>query len=160
MKPLIEKIRLIPPPKYRERDILLQKIKSGDKVAKNRLAEMYLRNALSIALEVAEVSSLPLEDIFSETVIGLMERLNCPTENKNYLAFLRKGMHFAAYNYVRKNKVKLLSYENYCESIKGKYYDGENVMLKHICQIQLSQLLNSAVTTLPDREQKILNLRF
>ena len=160
MKPLIEKIRLIPPPKYRERDILLQKIKSGDRTAKNRLVEMYLRNTLRIALEAAEVSSLPLEDIFSETVIGLMERLNCPTENKNYSAFLRKGMRFAAYNYVRKNEVEFLSYEDYCESIKEKYYDGENVMLKQICQIQLRQLLDSAVTTLPDREQRILNLRF
>ena len=59
MKPLIGKIRLIPPPKYRERDILLQKIKSGDRTAKNRLVEMYLRNALRIALEAADISSLP-----------------------------------------------------------------------------------------------------
>ena len=90
MKPLIGKIRLIPPPKYRERDILLQKIKSGDRTAKNRLVEMYLRNALRIALEAADISSLPLEDIFSETVIGLMEQLNCTAEYKNYSAFLRK----------------------------------------------------------------------
>lgn len=160
MKPLIEKIRLIPPPKYRERNILLQKIKSGDRTVKNRLVEMYLRNALSIALEAAEVSSLPLEDIFSETVIGLMERLNCPTENKNYLAFLRKGMCHAAYNYVQKNETKFLSYEDYCESIKYKYYDGESVILKHVYQIQLRQLMNNAVTILTEREQKILNLRF
>lgn len=160
VKPLIEKIRLIPPPKYGERNILLQKIRSGDRTAKNRLVEMYLRNALSIALEAAEVSSLSLEDIFSETVIGLMERLNCPTENKNYSAFLSKGMRFAAYNYVQKNEVKFMSYKDYCESIKGKYYDGESVMIKHICHIQLQQLLDSAVTTLTDREQRILNLRF
>ena len=160
MKPLIEKIRLIPSPKYRERDILLQKIKSGDKEAKRRIVEMYLRNAFRIALEAADVSSLPLEDIFSETVIGLMERLNCTAESKNYSAFLRKGMYLAAYNYVRKNEVKFTSYEDYCESIKEKYYDGENVMLKYIYQIQLRQLINSAVTPLPDREQKILNLRF
>ena len=160
MKSLIKKIRLIPPPKYRERDILLQKIKSGDRNVKNRLIEMYLRNALCIALEVAEVSSLPLEDIFSETVVGLMERLNCPTKNKNYSAFLRKGMYLAAYNYAQKNETKFMSYDEYCESIKEKYYDGENVMLKHICQFQLRQLMNNAVTTLIDREQRILNLRF
>lgn len=160
MEQIIKKIRLIPPPKYRERDILLQKIKSRDRTAKNRLVEMYLRNALRIALEAADVSSLPLEDIFSETVIGLMERLNCTAESKNYSAFLRKGMYLAAYNYVQKNEVKFMSYEDYCESIKCKYYDGENVMLKHICQFQLRQLINSAVTTLTDREQRILNLRF
>ena len=160
MKPLIEKIRLIPPPKYRERDILLQKIKSGDKTAKRRIAEMYLRNALRIAIEAAEVSSLPLEDIFSETVIGLMERLNCPTENKNYSAFLRKGMRFAAYNYVQKNEMKFMSYDEYCESIKYKYYDGESVILKHVYQIQLRQLIDSAVTTLTEREAAILKLRY
>lgn len=160
MKPLIEKIRLTPPPKYRERDILLQKIKSGDKAAKNRLVEMYLRNALRIALEAADVSSLPLEDIFSETVIGLMERLNCTAEHKNYSTFLRKGMYLAAYNYVQKNETKFMSYDEYCKSIKYKYYDGESVILKHVYQIQLRQLMNNAVTTLTEREQKILNLRF
>ena len=40
MKPLIERIRQIPPPQYREREILFQKIKSGDKTAKNRLVKM------------------------------------------------------------------------------------------------------------------------
>ena len=104
MKLLIEKIRLIPPPKYREREILFQKVKSGDRNAKNRLVEMYLRNALRIALEAAEASSLPLNDIFSETVIGLMERLNCPTENKNYSAFISARMHIKADNYVRDRK--------------------------------------------------------
>ena len=92
MKPFIERVRQIPPPKYREREILFKKIKSGDNTVKKRLVEMYLRNALHIALEAAEISSQPLEDIFSETVIGLMKRLNCPTENRNYPAYLRTGM--------------------------------------------------------------------
>lgn len=161
MKSLIEKIRLIPPPKYRERDILLQKIKSGDRTAKNRLVEMYLRNALRIALEAADASSLPFEDIFSETVIGLMERLNCPTENKNYSAFISAGMHIKAYNYVRENDVKLMSYEDYCEKIKEKYYDGEKFMIRRLYLKQLNETLSKVLfKNLTDREKRILNLRF
>ncbi len=161
MKPLIEKIRLIPPPKYREREILFQKVKSGDKTAKNRLVEMYLRNALRIALEAAEVLSLPLEDIFSETVIGLMERLNCPTENKNYSAFISAGMHIKAYNYVRENDVKFMSYEDYCEKIKEKYYDGEKFMIRRLYLKQLNETLSEVLfINLTDREKRVLNMRF
>lgn len=161
MKPLIEKIRLIPPPKYREREILFQKVKSGDKTAKNRLVEMYLRNALRIALESAEVSSLPLEDIFSEAVIGLTERLNCPTENKNYSAFISAGMHIKAYNYVRENNVKFMSYEDYCEKIKKKYYDGERLIICRLYLEQLNETLSEVLfKNLTDREKIILNLRF
>lgn len=161
MKLLIERIRQIPPPKNKEREILFQKIKSGDKTAKNRLVEMYLRNALRIALEAADISSLPLDDIFSETVIGLMERLNCPTKNKNYSAFITAGMRIAAYNYVRKNDVKLMSYEDYCEKIKEKYYDGEWFLIRHIYLEQLNETLSEVMfKNLTHREEKILKLRF
>ena len=148
MKLLIEKIRQIPPPQYGEREMLLQKVKSGDRAAKNRLVEMYLRNALHIALEAAETSSLPLEDIFSEAVIGLMERLNCPTENKNYSAFISAGMRIKAYNYVRKNDVKFMSYEDYCEKIKKKYYDGERLMIRRLYLEQLHKTLSETVRKL------------
>ena len=161
MKPLIEKIRQIPPPKYREREMLLQKVNFGDKTVKNRLIEMYLRNALHIALEAAEISSQPLEDIFSETVIGLIERLDCTATYKNYSAFIRAGMRIKAYNYVRKNDVKFMSYEDYCEKIKGKYYDGERLMIRRLYLEQLHETLSEVLfINLTDREKIILNLRF
>lgn len=161
MKPLIERIRQIPPPKHKERDVLLLKIKSGDKTAKNRLVEMYLRNALRIALEAAEASFLSLEDIFSETVIGLMERLNCTPTYDNYSAFISAGMRIKAYNYVRKNNVKFISYEDYCEKIKEKYYDGEKFVLRRLYLKQLNETLSDVLLKkLTDREKKVLNLRF
>lgn len=161
MKPLIERIRQIPPPQYREREILFQKIKLGDKTAKNRLVEMYLRNALHIALEAAEISSQTLEDIFSETVIGLIERLDCTATYKNYSAFISAGMRIKAYNYVRKNDVKFMSYEDYCEKIKGKYYDGERLMIRRLYLEQLHETLSEVLyKNLIDREKRVLNLRF
>ena len=161
MKPLIERIRQIPPPQYREREILFQKIKSGDKTAKNRLVKMYLRNALRIALESAEVSSLPLDDIFSETVIGLMERLNCTATYKNYSAFISAGMRIKAYNYVWENDIKFMSYEDYCEKIKGKYYDGEGLIIRRLYLEQLHETLSGVLfINLTDREKRVLNLRF
>ena len=161
MKPLIERIRQIPPPQYREREILFQKIKLGDKTAKNRLVEMYLRNALHIALEAAEISSQTLEDIFSETVIGLIERLDCTATYKNYSAFISAGMRIKAYNYVRENDVKFMSYEDYCEKIKDKYYDGERLIIRRLYLEQLNETLSEVLfKNLTDREKIILNLRF
>lgn len=161
MKPLIEKICQIPPPQYRERGILFQKVKFGDKNAKNRLVEMYLRNALHIALEAAEISSQPLEDIFSETVIGLIERLNCTATYNNYSAFISARMRIKAYNYVRKNDVKFMSYKDYCEKIKCKYYDGEGLMIRRLYLEQLNEILSEVLyKKLTDREKRVLNLRF
>lgn len=92
---------------------------------------MYIKNALRIALEAAEVSSLPLED-------SLMERLNCPTENKNYSAFISAGMH-----------------------IKDKYYDGERLMIRRLYLEQLNETLSEVLfINQTDKEKRVLNLRF
>ena len=164
MKPLIEKIRLIPPPKRNEREILLKKMKLEDKSAKIRLVEMYLRNALRISLEYSEKSSLPLDEIFSKVVIGLIKRLNNPTKNKNYLAYIHNGMRSDAEVYIKKYAVKFLSYEEYCKKIKDKiFYDGEKFLIHRLYIKQLNLLLNSVLSLsylLTYSEETILRMRY
>lgn len=163
MKPLIEKISLIPPPRKRECGILLEKLFAGDKAAAGRLVEMYLRNALRISLEAAEEFSMPLDEIFSATVIGLAESFRKPTNCINYSAHINNSMKAGAYNYIKKNQTQFLSYEEYCESIKEQAsYDGEKQMIHQIYLQQLNRLLNDAMHSymMNDRDVKILSLRF
>lgn len=163
MKPLIEKIRLISPPRPRECGILLEKLFAGDKAAASRLVEMYLRNALRISLEAAEEFSMPLDEIFSETIIGLAESFRKPTNCINYSAHVNNSMKAGAYNYIKKNQTQFLSYEEYCEKVRDKaFYDGEKLMIHRIYLQQLEQLLDDAMHSflMDDRDIKILNLRF
>lgn len=163
MRPLINKIRKIQPPRKRECRILLEKLFAGDKAAASRLVEMYLRNALRISLETAEKFSMPLDEIFPETVLGLSEALHKKSNATNYLAYIDHGMRAKALNYVRKNKNDFLSYEEYCENIKDQAsYDGEKQMIHQIYLRQLNRLLNDAMHSymMDDRDVKILSLRF
>lgn len=164
MKPLIEMIRLIPPPKRNEREKLLNKIKSGDKSAKSRLVEMYLRNAVRVSLEAAEMFSLPLDEIFSKVVLGLIKRLDYEPKTKNYSAYIHNGMCFDAKFYVKKNTSKLLSYEEYCEKNKDKFfYDGEKFLINRIYIKQLNRLLNNVLSLsylLTYSEETIIRMRF
>lgn len=163
MRPLINKIRKIQPPQTRECGILLEKLFAGDKAAAKRLVEMYLRNALRIALEVAEEFSMPLDEIFSETVMGLTEALHQRSNATNYLVHIHHRMQSKALNYVRRNKMQSLSYEEYCEKIKDKAsYDGERLMIHRIYLQQLNKVLDEAMRSwiMDDRSVKILSLRF
>lgn len=163
MRPIVNKISKIQPPQTRECGILLEKLFAGDKAAAKRLVEMYLRNALRISLEVAEKFSLPLDEIFSETVMGLTEALHKKSNATNYLTYITHKMSSKALNYVRRNKKQFLSYEEYCEKIKDKaYYDGERLMIQRIYLQQLNKVLDEAMRSwiMDDRSVKILSLRF
>lgn len=163
MRPIIDKIRKIQPPQTRECKILLEKLFAGDKAAAKRLVEMYLRNALRIALEVAEEFSMPLDEIFSETVVGLTEALHQRSNATNYLVHIHHRMQSKALNYVRRNKMQFLSYEEYCEKIRDKAsYDGERLMIHRIYLQQLNKVLDEAMHSwiMDDRSVKILSLRF
>ncbi|MCM1007600.1 MAG: sigma-70 family RNA polymerase sigma factor [Ruminococcus flavefaciens] len=163
MRPIVNKIRKIQPPQTRECGILLEKLFAGDKAAAKRLVEMYLRNALRISLEVAEKFSMPLDEIFSETVMGLTEALHKKSNATNYLTYITHKMSSKALKYVRRNKKQFLSYEEYCERIKDKaYYDGERLMIQRIYLQQLNKVLDEAMRSwiMDDRSVKILSLRF
>ena len=105
MKPLIEKIRLIPPPKANEyKDLYLRK-KNDDSKAVNRTIEMYLRTALRLSIAAAEKYSFPLDEIFSEAVIGLAEYANRydPQNYKSFVSCIISGIRKGINAYIRQN---------------------------------------------------------
>lgn len=63
MKPLIEIIRLIPPPKANEYKDLYLKKKNDDFKAVNRIIEMYLRTALRLSIPKVKQLKQKINDL-------------------------------------------------------------------------------------------------
>lgn len=69
---LIDRIRDIKPPQMGEMNTLLPKAKAGNKIAKDRLVEMYLKVVLRQAMWFSEKYRVPVEEAFQEGVVGLL----------------------------------------------------------------------------------------
>lgn len=105
MQDLIEKIRQITPPRTNECKALYERKANGDSKALSRIIEMYLRTALRFSLNAAEKTSLPLDEIFSEAVIGLSEaasRCDC-LNNSPPVNFIISGIRQGIKAYIRRN---------------------------------------------------------
>lgn len=105
MQELIEKIRRIPPPGSNECKTLCERKENGDSKALNRMIEMYLRTALKFSLAAAEETSLPLDEIFSEAVIGLSEAVNRYDHqtHKAFASYVISGIRQGINAYIRQN---------------------------------------------------------
>lgn len=186
MQELIEQIRRIPPPKANEYKVLYQRKKNGDSKALRKIIEMYLRTALRLSLAAAEKFSLPLDEIFSEAVIGLAEYVNRydSQNHKIFAGYIISGIRKGINAYIRQNsryniplpvrfeenvkEVQLaiyytenpMSYEEYCENNKNIVYDGESYLIDHIYWTDVKETLDTVLDTLSEREQKIIRLKY
>ncbi len=82
LKPLIDEIRLIRPPQFRELSGIIYQAKEGNKYARNRIVEMHLRIAIRIGLQRAEQYDTDLVDCIGDACVGLLtavERYNPDT---------------------------------------------------------------------------------
>lgn len=68
----IDKVKMIKPPQYKEMAGIVYQAKEGNKYAKNRIVEMYLRMALRIGLQRAEQYDADLVDCIGDACIGLI----------------------------------------------------------------------------------------
>lgn len=105
MQELIEKIRRIPPPKSNECKTMCEGKENGDSKALSRMIEMYLRTALRLSLTAAEQTALPLDEIFSEAVIGLSEAANRydHRNHKSFIGCIMSGIRQGIKAYIRQN---------------------------------------------------------
>lgn len=105
MRNLVEQISHINPPRANEYKELYLRKQNGDSKATNRMIEMYLRTALRFSLDAAEKTSLPLDEIFSEAVIGLAEYVQRYDLQKNRLfsSYIISGIHQGINAYIRQN---------------------------------------------------------
>ena len=76
LKPLIDGIRLIRPPQFRELSGIIYQAKEGNEYARNRIVEMHLRIAVRIGLQRAEKYDADLIDCIGDACIGLLTAID------------------------------------------------------------------------------------
>lgn len=69
---LIDEVRMIKPPQYREMAGIIYQAKEGNEYAKKRIVEMHLRMALRIGLQRAEQYDADLVDCIGDACVGLI----------------------------------------------------------------------------------------
>lgn len=106
MEPLITKIRCIAPLRPYECQQLIQQVRSGDKNAKKRLVEKYLRYALKFSLDAAEEHHMPLDELFSEAAVGLVENVEkyVTTSPVHFTARIIPSIMHSVSRYVHENQ--------------------------------------------------------
>lgn len=72
LKPLIDEIRLVRPPQFRELSGIIYQAKEGNEYARNRIVEMHLRIAVRIGLQRAEQYDADLVDCIGDACVGLL----------------------------------------------------------------------------------------
>ena len=72
LKFLIDEIRLIRPPQFRELSGIIYQAKEGNEYARNRIVEMHLRMAVRIGLQRAEQYDAALVDCIGDACVGLL----------------------------------------------------------------------------------------
>lgn len=72
LKPLIDEIRLIRPPQFRELSGIIYQAKEGNEYVRNRIVEMHLRIAVRIGLQRAEQYDADLVDCIGDACVGLL----------------------------------------------------------------------------------------
>ena len=76
LKPLIDEIRLIRPPQFRELSGIIYQAKEGNEYARNRIVEMHLRIAVRIGLQRAEQYDADLADCIGDACVGLLTSID------------------------------------------------------------------------------------
>jgi len=73
---LINEVRKIVPPQWKEFEQLKYQIREGNQYAKNRVIEMYLRLAIKMAFQRSETYDVEFSDLLSDAFIGLINAVN------------------------------------------------------------------------------------
>lgn len=76
LKELVEEVRNIIPPQWREFGTLKYQVLEGNQHARERIIEMHLRIALKIALQRAELYDMDISDAVGEACVGLVKAVD------------------------------------------------------------------------------------
>ena len=154
-----------------EEAALLQKLASGDTSVRETLIVRNLRLVVYIARKF-ESSGVGIEDLISIGTIGLIKAVNtfCPDRNIKLATYSSRCIENEILMYLRKNAP--LKNEISIDEPLNVDWDGNELHLsdilgsdsdtvhRHIEQESENRLLLACVATLPEREQRIMRLRF
>ncbi|WP_078554826.1 RNA polymerase sporulation sigma factor SigE [Bacillus alkalicellulosilyticus] len=162
----------LPPPLTKEEEAhLLQKLPTGDKVARSMLIERNLRLVVYIARKF-ENTGINIEDLISIGTIGLIKAVNTfnPEKKIKLATYASRCIENEILMYLRRNN-KIRSEVSFDEPLNIDW-DGnelllsdvlgtdEDIITKGIEEKVDRKLLVKALYTLNDREKQIMELRF
>ncbi|HHW57688.1 MAG TPA: RNA polymerase sporulation sigma factor SigE [Clostridia bacterium] len=162
----------LPPPLSGEEEVyLISKMEKGDNEAKTILIERNLRLVVYIAKKF-ENTGVGIEDLISIGTIGLIKAINTfnPKKKIKLATYASRCIENEILMYLRRNnKTKL---EVSFDEPLNVDWDGNELLLsdilgtdnetvyKYLEEEVEKELLDSALKKLPDREKKIIRLRF
>ena len=161
LKHIINYISNIRPPRRNEFDKLYLQAKNGNSFAKNRILEMYMRQAVQQALNFSKKCYFPIADCIQEAFVGLI------------LGFekydINRSQKFPKYIYCRIRE--RLNNENIYYNIYSSNKDINKLIIsddglqientnQNITNILLNNKIKNILDTIPLRESKILLMRF
>ena len=162
----------LPPPltKEEEKDIM-QRIENGDESAREPLIVHNLRLVDYIAKKF-EYSSVPTEDLISIGTIGLIKAVNtfCPTRNIKLATYASRCIENEILMYLRKTNI--LKTEVSIDEPLNVDWDGNELLLSDVLGSEADtvgqpiekederRLILKLVDSLPERERKIMKMRF
>lgn len=126
---MIEYVRNICPPKSREWRMLMSQASNGNQYAQNRLFEMYLIDAIRIALRFYKVEKIDLNDAVQECSIGLFKAIRNFSSDKqsSFQAFaqlcINRQIMTAIKTATRQKHIPLNSYISFNELIGDEEFD-------------------------------------
>lgn len=162
---------LPPPLSVEEESYLISKMEKGDNEAKSILIERNLRLVVYIAKKF-ENTGVGIEDLISIGTIGLIKAINTfnPRKKIKLATYASRCIENEILMYLRRNNKTRLEV-SFDEPLNVDW-DGNELLLsdilgtdnetvyKYIEDEVERELLTSALKRLPDREKKIIRLRF
>lgn len=137
----------------------VKKLKSGDMSAVKNFIELHLKTALMLSLLAAEESGLPLDELFSESVLVISKRAddlaNQRVKNRiSVSSLIQKRLKKYIFEQKQEN---CLSFElPKCIIV----CDPERLIMRRLCKPELHELINKALYSLPERSEYILNMKY
>lgn len=177
MKTIIDKIRMITPPQKGEIKGLIVQSRSGNKFAREKLIKMYLRMVLRIALQYIDRTTLPVEDLFSVGCLGLIKAVDSYDEQNNsyftsysslwirqhidrYIMDKEALIRLPVYQQSKSDAIEVSSLDQMFDNDDDlDFYDNYDIyeISEHHL---LKELMQKALSTLPEKEAQIIKLRF
>lgn len=131
MRTLVKYIKNVKPLQKGEAEIFLLQIRSGNRKAYSLLIEKYYRTALKMAYSYRDKTLIPLDDIFSVAVMGLIRAINSydPSEHSHFASYCSSWMmqnvdrYIAEYENIIRIPVNIYNQAKQADYIRCKYND-------------------------------------
>ena len=131
----------------------------GDEQAFNRLVAASRNTIASIALAITRDRDVS-EEITQQVFISCWQKLDTLKNSASFLPWVRQSARYAAYNYLRDNRLADRVGGDEADALFAAYCDGELPPETSLSRTQTNQLLNHVVDELPEESREIVLLYY